>query len=197
MRWLVLTTAVAVVACSPPGPTNAQEGGASPAAPGTGAKPDSLQQPASGGPGAITMPTLPQAPGGADQPCTLANTTGVWSLVHIQSGEPGVQEFYRRAPHEYMRISANGAYAYFAATQAVAPGDVNLNIDQADAGDGVNDVADFRIPGVFVVLRNGQPFQAVQCFIAGSAAGNHQAGDMVWTGYEGAPDLYRVQRRLS
>lgn len=193
MRMLVITTVLALAACTPPAQSSPQ-GEAGSTEPASAGKPAELEQPiasgaASGGSG------LSQA-SGADQPCTLDNTSGVWSMIHIQSAEPGVQAFYRNAPYEYMRIGPTGSYAYFATNNAVAPSDVRGRIDQADAGDGVNDQADFRMPGVFVVLRDGQPFQAVRCVIAGGAGARHQPGDMVWTEYDGMADLYRVQRRV-
>ena len=122
---------------------------------------------------------------------------GLWSLIHIESAEPGVRDFYRTAPFEYMRIGPTGAYAYFAAP-AAAQGidDIRNRIDHADAADGANDVVDLREPGLFVVLRNGQPFQAFTCIIARTAQARHQPGDMVWTEYQDLPNLYRVQRRL-
>lgn len=186
---LPAATVLLLAACSPP---SGGEAGAE-----TGPGPDQGRPAApSAAPPQPSLPTT-RTSSGVDEPCTLENTVGIWRLTHIEAAEPGVQDFYRTAPHEYLRIRPGGAYAYFATNAPVtATGDLNGRLDQADDADGVNDVADFRQPGLFVILRDGQPFQAFRCVIAGGAQGRHQAGDMVWTEYQGMPRLYRVQRRL-
>ena len=187
----VAVAALAAAVCS--GASGSQ------AASDAGAKPDGAQAdaPASGENSGPPVQTAGTSSRGADQACTPQNTMGLWSLIHIESAEPGVREFYQTAPYEYMRIGPTGAYAYFA-SPAAAQGlnDIRNRIDRTDAADGVNDVVDLRQPGLFVVLRDGQPFQAFTCFIAGTARARHQPGDMVWTEYQGMADLYRVQRRL-
>lgn len=184
-RFVPLAAVLGLAACNQPTGGEVDEGG--------GSKPIETS---SDGPADSPAPGRPVA-ASADQPCTLQNTMGVWGLVHIEAAEPGVQDFYRNAPYEYLRIRPGGAYAYFATNAAVPDvGQINGSLDRADAADGVSDVADFREPGLMVVLRDGRPFQAFRCIIAGSAQGEAQAGDMVWTQYEGMPRLYRVQRRL-
>lgn len=178
MRMLVVALAALVAACTNPASDDATASGE--------ATPEAS-------PGSEVLPPA-QA---VDRPCDLASVVGLWSLIHIEAAEPGVMDFYRRAPNEYMRIQPDGAYAYFATPMAVGDvAEINTRMDQVDAADGVNDVADLRQAGLLVVVRNGQPFQAFNCVIAGRDQGEARAGDMVWTQMQGMPGLYRVQRRL-
>lgn len=132
------------------------------------------------------------------RPCSLASVSGIWSLIHIEADEPGVQDFYAQAPYEFLRFSPDSRYAYFATRSAL--NDVNQidqGINRADEADGADFRVQFRNDGAFLITRDGQPFQIFECQIAGRAGqGGAQPGDMIWTNAEGMARLYRVHRRL-
>lgn len=205
LRFLpVSVAALALLACSPAsgGDTQGADDGAKPSNSTDvirGSSGDSVgAEPATdaGQTGAVQTNVV-QPSGGADRPCDQNNVGGVWSLVHIEVADANVRDFYRTAPFEYMRVGPTGAYSYFATPSAVSNlTEVRNRLDQADAADGVNDRIQVPSPGLFVVVRNGQPFQAFTCMIAGRAQASHQPGDMVWTEYPGTGDIYRVQRRI-
>jgi hypothetical protein len=125
-------------------------------------------------------------------PCAPDTIAGTWSLVSIRAAEPGVEAFYARAPHEWISLiymasnRPKGSYA-----------EIQTALDQADAMDGVTYSVRWPRPGVLLMLRDGQPFQAFECNILETPDGDARAGDMLVTQVEGAPMLRRVERRVA
>lgn len=140
------------------------------------------------------------APGSAAvaAPCTAGNTAGVWSLASIRAAEPGVEEFYARAPHEWMRFSADGGYVYVASNRSMngLPA-INASLDRADLMDPATYSINWSQPGQVLILRDGQPFQLFRCEILDEAVADARAGDMILSAAEGMPMLRRVQRRVT
>ncbi|WP_420472115.1 MULTISPECIES: hypothetical protein [unclassified Brevundimonas] len=138
----------------------------------------------------------------AAAPCSAANVAGTWSLVSVRSAEPGVEEFYARAPYEWTRYTVNGdrvGMMYLASNRPKASSaEIESSLTRADEMDGVTyTVRWLRPPGRMLVLRDGQPFQAFECAILDSPVGDARAGDMLITQIEGTPMLRRVQRRVA
>lgn len=128
-------------------------------------------------------------------PCTAANLSGIWSLVSIQSADPGVQAFYGRAPNEVMRFGARGDFIYVAGNQPYTAATAQRQLDQADAVDGVS--YSFSVEGDRLMLaRDGQPFEGFVCRVADRAESGAQAGDVILSNLPGRAALMRVQRRL-
>ena len=140
---------------------------------------------------AIAFGLIAAAPAVAQaRPCASTDLIGTWQLSSIRAAEPGVQEFYARAPVEYMRFGAGGRYIYVARTQPLKNVlEVNATLDRVDASDGRDYVARITRPGQLVVFQGQQPFQAFTCAM-------RKDGAMVWTEYPGMPDLERVHRRM-
>lgn len=199
LRTLAAATLLtAAAACTPPnGAANTQDGDGTTT---IAAGPDQAGKPGSGGdtqPNVIDRGSRGPAPVRAG-PCDLQSIVGVWSLAHIEAAEPGVQETYRQAPYEFTRIDPDGSVIYFA-TNRMLPNveTVVSNLDLAQRQAGMTFRVDMRPGGVYVLLRDGQPFQAVRCTITDQAGrGGAQPGDMIWTNLDGMPSLYRVQRRV-
>lgn len=129
-------------------------------------------------------------------PCTAPRLTGTWSLVSIRSGDPGVQAFYARAPHEVMRFGARGDFIYVAGARPYTVASAGQALDRADAVDGVS--YSFRIDGERLMLfRDGQAFEGFVCRIADQAADGAARGDVILTNLPGRAALRRVERRLN
>ena len=143
----------------------------------------------------MLMAGLPVAPAIA-APCTSTSAAGIWSLVSIKAAEPGVEDFYKVAPHEVMRFARDGGFMYLASNRPIAPAEAGPRLDAADARDGTSYSYSIGRSGGMMILRQGAPFQAFRCDIADRATGDAQAGDMILTNAPGAPMLRRVQRKL-
>lgn len=133
-------------------------------------------------------------------PCAPETVAGTWSLVSIRAAEPGVEEFYARAPFEWTRYAVEGdrvGMMYLASNQLKeSPAEIDSILDRADRIDGVAYSVRWLRPGRMLVLRDGQPFQAFECTILDAPAADALAGDMLITQIEGTPMLRRVQRRV-
>lgn len=128
-------------------------------------------------------------------PCDGQNIQGVWKLESIRAAEPGVEAFYARVPHEWMRFGADGGFMYVASNQPKPDlADVHASLDRADAGDRDDYVVRWPAPGQMLILRSGQPFQLFQCEILERPEDGALAGGMVLGSTPGAPLLRRVQR---
>lgn len=128
-------------------------------------------------------------------PCTAAGLSGTWSLVSIQSADPGVQQFYGRAPNEVMRFGAQGDFIYVAGAQPFTAASAARDLDRADSADGVS--YGFSIQGDRLMLaRDGQPFEGFVCRIVDRAEGAARAGDVILTNLPGRPAILRIERRL-
>lgn len=131
-------------------------------------------------------------------PCSADNVAGVWSLASIRADEPGVEEFYARAPNEWMRFAANGGYIYVATSRPLESlAAINASLDRADAVDGATYAIRWPEAGHMMILRNGEPFQLFRCEILEQPAADARAGDMILSAAEGKPMLRRVQRRVA
>lgn len=130
-------------------------------------------------------------------PCTADQVAGVWSLAGIRAAEPGVEEFYARAPYEWMRFSPDGGYIYVASNRPKTRlADINASLDQADVVDRSTYAIRWLQPGRMMITRDGQPFQLFECAILELAADDARVGDMILSASEGMPMLRRVQRRV-
>ena len=134
-------------------------------------------------------------------PCEPQTVAGTWSLVSIRAAEPGVEEFYARAPYEWTRYTVEGdrvGMMYLASNRPKgSPAEIESSLDRADQMDGVAYTVRWLRPGRMLVLRDGQPFQAFECAILSAPEADALAGDMVITQIEGTPMLRRVQRRVA
>ncbi len=121
--------------------------------------------------------------------CTQAGLTGVWSLKSVVAAEPGVQDFYRQHPVEYMRFTTAGKYDYVAMNRPLAnlPA-ITASLNRADAGDGVTYAARMLGGGTLMIYRDGRPFQGFMCAMEGPV--------MVWTELQGYPRVHRRQVRV-
>jgi hypothetical protein len=146
------------------------------------------------------MTMLGVAPAVAAEPCAPATVAGTWSLVSIRAAEPGVEDFYARAPYEWTRYTIDGdrvSMMYLASNRPKASSeDIESSLTRADQMDGVAYTVRWLRPGRMLVLRDGQPFQAFECAILDAPSGDARAGDMLVTQIEGTPMLRRVQRRV-
>lgn len=130
-------------------------------------------------------------------PCSADNVVGVWSLGSIRAAEPGVEEFYARAPNEWMRFAADGGYIYVATTRPLEGlASINASLDRAGAVGGATYAIRWPDVGQMMILRNGEPFQLFQCEILEQPAADARAGDMILSAAHGMPMLRRVQRRV-
>jgi hypothetical protein len=121
--------------------------------------------------------------------CTQADLTGVWRLQAVTAAEPGVQDFYRQHPVEYLRFTAEGKYDYVAMDKPLADlAAATASLDRADAGDGVTYAARVLGGGKLIIYRDGQPFQGFMCAMEGPV--------MVWTEMQGYPRVSRRQVRV-
>ena len=121
--------------------------------------------------------------------CTQAGLTGVWSLKSVVAAEPGVQDFYRQHPVEYMRFTTAGKYDYVARDTPLAGlATVSASLNRADAADGVTYAARIQGNGMLIIYRDGQPFQGFMCAMEGPV--------MVWSELSGNPHLNRRQVRV-
>lgn len=128
-------------------------------------------------------------------PCTAAALSGTWSLVSIQSADPGVQQFYAQSPNEVMRFGARGDFIYVAGAQPFSAASAARDLDRADSVDGVS--YGFSVSGDRLMLsRDGQPFEGFICRIVDRAEGAARPGDVMLSNLPGRPALQRVQRRL-
>lgn len=135
-------------------------------------------------------------------PCAPDTIAGTWSLVSIRAAEPGVEAFYARAPHEWTRYTVGPAgqisLIYMASNRPKGSyAEIQTALDQADAMDGVTYSVRWPRPGILLMLRDGQPFQAFECNILETPDGDARPGDMLVTEVEGAPMLRRVERRVA
>lgn len=129
------------------------------------------------------------------EPCTAASAAGIWSLVSIKAAEPGVEDFYKIAPHEIMRFSSDGSFMYVARNRPFAPAEAEQRLDAADARDGTSYNYSIGPSGEILIVRQGTPFQAFQCEIVDRAGNDARTGDMILTNAPGASMLRRVQRK--
>lgn len=136
------------------------------------------------------------ASAGMAAPCTPQSIGGVWTLGGITADEPGVEEFYRTAPHELMRFNADGTMIYVASSRPLSATSASARLDEADAAPGTDFTYSTDADGQLVLSRAGQPFQAFRCAIAEKADGSVRRGDMILTNVAGAPALRRIQRRV-
>jgi hypothetical protein len=146
--------------------------------------------------GLVLAGLLPAATAMA-KPCTATSATGMWTLVSIKAAEPGVEDFYKTAPHEVMRFGRDGSFIYVASTGPITAADAGKRLDATDARDGTSYRFSIGTTGAMMLLREGQPFQAFQCDIADGPTGDARAGDMILTNAPGADMLRRVQRKLN
>jgi hypothetical protein len=146
-------------------------------------------------PGMLLTALLPISPAMA-APCTTTSAAGIWSLVSIKAAEPGVEEFYKVAPHEVMRFTREGGFMYLASNRPIAPADAAARLDAADARDGETYLYSLTPSGAMSIVRNGTPFQAFQCDIADSNMGDARAGDLILTNVAGAAMVRRIERKL-
>lgn len=132
------------------------------------------------------------------KPCTVASVVGTWSLASIKAAEPGVEEFYKRVPHEIMRFTADGNFMYLASTRPLESSDAEQQLDAADARDGTRYAYSIDRSGRMMILRQETPFQVFQCDIADAdnVKNDVRTGDMILSNRPGAPMLRRVQRKL-
>lgn len=143
---------------------------------------------------ALTMAALSAATPGQTAPaprkvCTQAGLTGVWSLKSVVAAEPGVQDFYRQHPVEYMRFTTAGKYDYVAMNRPLANlAAITASLNRADAGDGVTYAARTLGGGMLMIYRDGRPFQGFMCAMEGPV--------MVWTELQGYPRVNRRQVRV-
>ena len=132
----------------------------------------------------------------ATRNCERQDLIGTWSLVNIESGEPGVQEFYRISPNEVMRFSPNGAFIYVARRAPYSASDAQRSLDNADAVDGTS--YSFQLQGErLMLLRDGAPFEGFRCAIAVRDNALAKRGDMLLRNLPNRPSLLRIQRKLS
>lgn len=136
------------------------------------------------------------ASAGMAAPCTPQSIGGIWTLAGITAEEPGVEDFYRTAPHELMRFNADGTMIYVASNRPLAAASAGAKLDEADAAPGMDFTYSAGADGLLVLSRAGQPFQAFRCAIAEKAEGSVRRGDMILTNVAGAPALRRIQRRV-
>lgn len=130
------------------------------------------------------------------RPCD-ASVVGLWTLVHIEADEPGVEELYARAPYEYTTIRPDSSMMYFATNRAISdPDEILQRLDQADRNDDGSYDVRLGPPNYLAIFRDGQPFQIFICDLAETDDGLVQAGDMVLTNLPGSPHLFRIERRL-
>jgi hypothetical protein len=121
--------------------------------------------------------------------CTQAGLTGVWSLKSVVAAEPGVQDFYRQHPVEYMRFTTAGKYDYVAMnTPLPTLAAATASLNRADASDGVTYAARILGGGTLMIYRDGRPFQGFMCAMEGPV--------MVWTELQGYPRVNRRQVRV-
>ena len=131
-------------------------------------------------------------------PCTMRSLAGVWSLVSVRSAEPGVEEFYARAPHEWMRFDPDADYVYVASNRPkTSLAEIQSSLDEADRMDGVTYRIEWLEPGRMLIRRNGQPFQVFRCEILERPAADARVGDLILSADDGMPMLRRVQRRVT
>jgi hypothetical protein len=129
-------------------------------------------------------------------PCTQKSIAGTWTLAGITAAEPGVEDFYRTAPHELMRFNADGTMIYVASNRRLASASAKAKLDEADRMPGTNFRYDVGADGTLMLSRGGRPFQAFQCAIAAANDAGAKPGDVVLTNVAGAPALRRIQRRV-
>ena len=135
-------------------------------------------------------------PAQATRNCQRQDLIGTWSLANIESGEAGVQEFYRTSPNEVMRFSPNGAFIYVARRNPYTASEAKRSLDNADAVDGVS--YSFQVQGEqLVLLRDGSPFEGFRCAIAVRDSGQMKRGDLLLRNLANRPSLLRIQRKLS
>lgn len=121
--------------------------------------------------------------------CTQTGLTGVWRLQSVVAAEPGVQDFYRQHPVEYMRFTAAGKYDYVAMNTPLANvAAVTASLNRTDATDGVTYAARILGGGTLIIYRDGRPFQGFMCAMEGPV--------MVWTELQGYPRVNRRQVRV-
>ena len=132
------------------------------------------------------------------RPCTVASAVGIWSLASIKAAEPGVEDFYKRVPHEIMRFTPDGNFMYLASNRPLGTADAEQQLDQADARDGTRYTYSIDRAGSMMILRQGTPFQAFRCEIADADNANEdvRTGDMILSNRPGGSMLRRVQRKL-
>ena len=132
----------------------------------------------------------------ATRNCQRQDLIGTWSLVKIESGEAGVQEFYRLSPNEVMRFSPNGAFIYVARRAPFSASDAQRSLNNADAVDGTS--YSFQLQGEqLMLLRGGAPFEGFRCAIAVRDHAQVKRGDMLLRNLPTRPGLLRIQRKLS
>ena len=137
-----------------------------------------------------------QTPVQATRSCQQRDLIGTWSLMKIESGQAGVQEFYRQSPNEVMRFSPNGAFIYVARRAPFSVSDAKRSLDQADAVDGVS--YSFQMQGERLMLsRDGAPFEGFRCAVALRDSGPVKRGDLLLRNLENRPSLLRIQRKLN
>ena len=135
-------------------------------------------------------------PAQAARNCQRQDLIGTWSLVKIESGEAGVQEFYRISPNEVMRFSPNGAFIYVARRAPYSASDAKRSLDNADAVDGTS--YSFQLQGEnLMLLRDGTPFEGFRCAIAVRDNAQVKRGDLLLRNLPTRPSLLRIQRKLS
>jgi hypothetical protein len=132
----------------------------------------------------------------AAAPCTMQSVAGTWTLAGITADEPGVEDFYRTAPHELMRFDAEGAMIYVASNRPLAAGLAKAKLDEADKMPGTDFSYGVGADGTLTLSRAGKPFQAFRCAIAETNEAGGKPGDLILTNVAGAPALRRIQRRV-
>jgi hypothetical protein len=144
----------------------------------------------------LTVAADAAPPAQATRNCQRQDLIGTWALAKIESGQAGVQEFYRISPNEVMRFSSNGAFIYVARRDPFTASDAKRSLDNADAVDGAS--YSFQVQGEqLILLRDGSPFEGFRCAIAVRDSDQIKSGDLLLRNLANRPSLLRIQRKLS
>lgn len=132
----------------------------------------------------------------AAAPCTSQSVAGTWTLAGITADEPGVEDFYRTAPHELMRFNTDGTMIYVASSRPLTAASAKAKLDETDRMPGTDFSYDVGADGAITLSRAGQPFQVFRCAISAANDAGAKPGDLILTNVAGAPALRRIQRRV-
>lgn len=125
--------------------------------------------------------------------CAQDDLVGVWSsdrlgrAVDANTAPPTLST-------DYMRISADGAMAYFASPRKPdGLGEIERGLDVIQQAGGPNFTALIVQAGVLIIARDGTPVEGFTCTMIRNT---DEAGELIWTQLRGRPPVLRHNLRL-
>lgn len=144
--------------------------------------------------GASARAQIPQTePLAEGRPCTSSDLVGLWES-RVVTPNSTTKALSKWISLDYMRFSPDGKMMYYGAGKPEADiQEIQKNLDQYDAVDGVNYDGRIFTPGFLLITRDGQPFQGFTCTVVDAAQGEPT---MILSQLRGMAPLRRLQRRL-